>query len=158
MADVICSKKNRHPFEWLRLSIRKKSSSVWIDNSYQFEKNGHPFELLMLSVWKKLEWFERLMSTDPEKFYFIVFGCSNSCCASVHSHKTIINQLFNQPTVSDGIQVFKWLGLSVQMELYSANWTAVFIQNKHSTAPVLMVMFVYSKIIAQEKNYIQQMP
>ena len=80
--------KNRYPFKWLRLSIRKKYSSVWTAKAMRSKKNGHLFELLMLSLWKKLEWFERLMSTVPEKF--VVFSFWNSCCASVRSHKTII--------------------------------------------------------------------
>lgn len=119
-AEVIHLKKIVIRSNGLGYPFKKKWSSVWTavvicskkifirSNSlgYPFKKNGHPFELLMLSVWKKLEWFERLMSTVPEKS--ILFSCSNSHCASVHSHKTIINQLFNRPTiVSDGIQVFE---------------------------------------------------
>ena len=45
--------------------------------------------------------------------------------AAIRSHKT--NQPFDQPMVSDGIQVFERLGLSVQKELYTAPRMAVFV-------------------------------
>lgn len=44
--------------------------------------------------------------------------------------------------VSDGIQAFELLGLSVQKEIYTAAQMAVFVQNKHSTFLIQMAMFV----------------
>ena len=69
-----------------------------------------------------------------------IFICSNVRMADfIHLKETVVvrmaaairscktNQLFDRPAVSDAIQVFKWLGLSVEKELYTAARMAVLV-------------------------------
>ena len=74
-------KKNRKPFEWLELSVPKKSSALRTarpirstkiasrsnGSSYVFKKNCQPFERLELSVQKNCQPFEQLQLTGQKQ-------------------------------------------------------------------------------------------
>lgn len=118
-------------FERLMLSIQKKYSSIQTADITSLKTMRRPFAQLMLFIRGK---------------YSTVW-----MAAAIHLQKT--NQMFKRPMVSDGIELSKWLGLSIQNELCSAIRMAMLVQNKHWAFLIQMATFIHSqrKTVPQSK-------